>query len=224
MVVVRRAGPGSACWPARSGRSRAASFAGRAASVPRTIASVIRAARTLACTSWTRTMSTPAAMPSAVVASVASSRSSAGRSRTRPSVDFRLVPSRIGRPSMRSAVELAQQLAGCAPASCRNRTRDRRSGRPIGRRAAARARAPRWRSAMSSGRNVAVARLGAVVHDDERARRGRRRAGRARRPSPTPQTSLMRSAPAASAASATAGLVVSMLSGVSGQRARAGPR
>src|SRR5207342_1166826 len=68
----------------------------------RTIASIIRAARTLASTSWTRTTSTTAAMPRAVVARVASSRWSAGRSRTRPSVDFRLVPSSTGRPSRRS--------------------------------------------------------------------------------------------------------------------------
>ena len=70
--------------------------------VPRTTASVIRAARTFARTSWTRTMSVPAAMPRVVVASVASRRSPAGRSRTRPRVDLRLVPRRIGRPSRRS--------------------------------------------------------------------------------------------------------------------------
>ena len=46
------------------------------------------------------------------------------------------------------------------------------------------------------------------------ARRGRASS------SPTPQTSLMRSAPAARAASATAGLVVSTLIGVSGRAAR----
>ena len=42
--------------------------------VPRTTASLMRAARTLASTSWTRTMSAPPAIPSAVVARVASRR------------------------------------------------------------------------------------------------------------------------------------------------------
>ena len=68
---------------------------------PRTIASPTRAARTFAWTSWTRTMSAPPAMPSAFAARVASRRSSAGSPRTRPRVDFRLTPSRIGRPSRR---------------------------------------------------------------------------------------------------------------------------
>ena len=43
-----------------------------------------RAARTFGRTSWTRTMSTPAATARTVVASVASTRSSGGRSRTLP--------------------------------------------------------------------------------------------------------------------------------------------
>src|SRR5258706_9315277 len=77
----------------------------------RLTASAIRAARRFGWTSWTRTMSTPAATPSAVVASVASSRWSAGRSRTLPSVDLREVPSRIGRPRT------------CSAASSRGRTR-----------------------------------------------------------------------------------------------------
>ena len=65
-------------------------------------------------TSWTRTMSTPAATPRTVVATVASTRSPGGRSRTLPSVDFRDVPRRTGRPSARSSGELARGARGCA--------------------------------------------------------------------------------------------------------------
>src|SRR5205814_1770407 len=54
-----------------------------------TMASAIRAARALARTSWTRTMSTPARIARTVVATVASTRSSGGRSTTRPRVDLR---------------------------------------------------------------------------------------------------------------------------------------
>ena len=68
---------------------------------PRTMASAMRATRRLAATSCTRTRSTPAAMPSAVVASVPSRRWSGGSPSTRPMVDLRLVPSNTGRPSRR---------------------------------------------------------------------------------------------------------------------------
>ena len=51
--------------------------------VPRTMASLTLAARTLARTSWTRTMSAPSAIPIAVVARVPSRRSPTGRSSTR---------------------------------------------------------------------------------------------------------------------------------------------
>ena len=73
------------------------------------------------------------------------------------------------------------------------------------------------------GHEVRVDGLRAVVHQ----RRSGRRAAAARRTrassAPTPQTSLTRSAPASSAAAATAGFVVSTLIGVSGQ-GRAGAR
>jgi hypothetical protein len=78
-------------WPPRSGGA-----SGR--QDPRTTASAMRAARTLGRTSWTRTISTPAATPSTVVARVASTRWYAGRSRMRPSVYLRDAPSRIGWP------------------------------------------------------------------------------------------------------------------------------
>jgi len=58
--------------PVAQARPPSAAALGR--HVPRMIASAVRATRTLARTSWTRTMSTPAAMPRAVVASVASTR------------------------------------------------------------------------------------------------------------------------------------------------------
>ena len=82
--------------------------------VPRMIASAVRATRTLARTSWTRTTSAPAAMPRAVVARVASRRWSAGRSRIRPSVDLLDVPSRIGRPSTRSSPSAARIATLCS--------------------------------------------------------------------------------------------------------------
>ena len=155
-------------------------------------------------TSWTRTMSTPAAMPRAVVASVASRRSVGGRSRTLPRVDLRDVPRRIGRPSARRLAELGAGAPGSARPSCRTRCPDRRGcstrGTPAAR--AALDRPLRGRRATSRD-EVRVARLGAVVHEDDRARRARRRAGTARRPAPTPQTSLIASAPASSAAAAT---------------------
>ena len=58
--------------PVAQARPPSAGAMGR--QVPRMIASAVRATRTLARTSWTRIMSTPAAMPRAVVASVASTR------------------------------------------------------------------------------------------------------------------------------------------------------
>src|SRR5207237_7692744 len=115
--------------------------------VPRTIASAIRAARTFASTSWTRTTSTPAAIARAVVASVAASRWSAGRSRTFPRVDFREVPSTTGRPSVRSigsSRRSSRLCSGVFPNPKPGSTRRDSQAHPAARaRSRARARSPR---------------------------------------------------------------------------------
>src|SRR5262249_16351904 len=66
---------------------------------PRGIASVMRATRTIAFTSWARTTSTPFMIATATVAAVPSSRSCTGRFKTLPMLPFLDVPMRSGRPS-----------------------------------------------------------------------------------------------------------------------------
>ena len=134
---------------------------------PRTIASAIRAARTFGRTSWTRTMSTPAATPSAVVARVASRRWSAGRSSTLPSVDLRDVPEedRPAQDAQRGEVaEQREVVLGRLPEP-EARVDDDRSQRNARRR-------PRGRSPLEIredlGDEVLVARLRPVVHEDDR--------------------------------------------------------
>src|SRR5919108_1576909 len=69
----------------------------------RTMASAMRATRTMARTSWTRTRSTPAAIANATAAAVPSSLSSTGRSRVLPMKDLRDGPTRRGRPRLTSS-------------------------------------------------------------------------------------------------------------------------
>ena len=135
--------------------------------VPRTTASLIRAARTLAWTSWTRTMSAPPAMPSAVVASVP------------PAAGRRAGPGRDRGSTCGSSRAGSAGRAGAAP-------RARAAARGCGRRVLPN---PKPGSTMRSshatpetqgafdgalevrdelGQEPRVARLGAVVHDDER--------------------------------------------------------
>ena len=129
------------------------------------MASLIRAARTLASTSWTRTISAPPAIPSAVVASVASRRWSAGRSSTRPSVDLRT--SRAGSAGRaRGAPRARQEHEVCSavlpnpkPGSTMRSSRRTPAERPLERGA-------QVRDHLAD--QVRVAGLGAVVHDDER--------------------------------------------------------
>ena len=109
----------------------------------------------------------PAAIPSAVVASVASSRSSGGRSRILPSVDLRDVPSRIGRPQRPQRAEVAEQrdvVVGGLPEPDA-RVDDER--RPAGRRHARPAQG-RPQVGDDLAHDVVVAGLGPVVHHDER--------------------------------------------------------
>ena len=159
------------------GRPPSASAA--VATCPRTIASAIRAARTLAADIVDADdVDARRRSPSAVVASVASSRSSAGRSRTRPRVDLRLVPSRIGRPSVAqvaSSRSSSRFWSGVLPnpnpgSTMRSSQATPSRDRPLERGS---------QVGDDLGARVRVARLGAVVHHDERdaasaARRGER--------------------------------------------------
>ena len=167
---------------------------------PRTIASAMRAARTFGSTSWTRTMSAPAAMPSAVVASVPSSADRrAGRAPCRWSTcgSSRAAPAG---PSVLQGCEVAQHGQVLLRRFCRSRCPGRRSmfsqATPA---ASARSRA-RARSAITSRDDVRVARSLTVVHQDD----GQCRCSPAKRSSAssaaTPQMSLSRFAPASSAA------------------------
>src|ERR1700730_890672 len=67
------------------------------------MASAILATRTIALTSWTRTMSAPPAILSATAVAVPSSRSPAGRSSVLPMNDLREGPINSGNPSWRNS-------------------------------------------------------------------------------------------------------------------------
>ena len=176
LVVVRRGGPGSACSRGRSGRSRRTSGGGLACQVPRTIASLIRAARTLA----------RDVVDADDVDARGDPERGRGERRLEPLVGRQVEDLAEGRLARRARAGSAGRgraarraragARGCARRSCRSRSPGRRSGRPGRRRArSARSIAAR-RSAMTSATQVGVARLGAVVHDDERDAVGRRRA------------------------------------------------
>ena len=139
-----RSGRSSRAPPGALFRPRSPSPQGRR---PRSTASATRAARTFSTTSWTRTMSAPAATPSTVVATVPSTRWSGGRSSNRPRVDLREVPRRIGRPSARSAPRSASSArlwsgvfpnpnpgSTISPPPTRRRRRGRARAPPGGRR------------------------------------------------------------------------------------------
>ena len=124
------------------------------------------------------------------------------------------------RPAQRpERAEMAKDLDVVLAASCRTRSPGRPSVAPRRRRARSLARAPapgrrpppRRGPGRPAGHGCASGRSG---------RRAPRRPDAIESSSPVPHTSLRRSAPAARAASATPGLVVSMLSGVVGSAAR----
>ena len=106
-------------------------------------------------------------MPSAVVARVASSRSSTGRSRTRPSVDLRLVPSRIGQPRTRSAPRSRTSARFCSGVLPKPKPRIHdqvraRHAEPLGTLDGG------VEIGDDLGDEVAIAWLGAVVHHHQR--------------------------------------------------------
>ena len=104
-----------------------------------------------------------------VVASVASTRWSAGRSSSRPRVDLREVPEQDRPAEDAQRAEARRAARGCGRASCRTRTPGPRSAPSHGDAGVERpGRSPRCRSATTSATTFAVARLGAVVHQHDR--------------------------------------------------------
>ena len=142
---------------------------------------------------------------SAVVARVASSRSSPGRSSTLPRVDFRDAPRRIGRPRTRSAAR-SRRSATLWSAVLPN---PKPGSTTIASHATPAREGPVDRGLQVGDhlrQEVRVARLGPVVHQDDRDARAPRRAARSSSCVAVPQMSLTRPAPASSAAAATARL------------------
>ena len=182
-------------------------------------------------TSWTRTIAAPRSSAQTTVASVASSRAAgSSTSMIRPRNALRDVPTSTGTPTAADQLGQARRAArGCARSSCRTRSRDRPSARrpampacargveALGEELADLAR----RRRRSAGACLHRARLALHVHRDvprTGIRRRRRSISGSARPA---ETSLTIVAPASSAASATAALVVSMLIGtptVGGER------
>ena len=123
-----RGDPRSACSPGRSDRSQVPLAVRVRVPVPRTIASVMRAARTFAWTSWTRTTSAPRrdADGRRRDASPRAARRPAGPGPGPASTCGSCRAGSAG-PGRRRCAELAQERPGCARPSCRTRIRDRRS-------------------------------------------------------------------------------------------------
>src|SRR5207302_3705059 len=177
---------------------------------PRTIASVIRATRTMAPTSCTRTKSAPCAIATATVAAVPSSRSSTGRFNTLPMLPLREVPTKTGRPSAVSSRRRRRTSIFCgtvSPNPYPGSMMIRASGIPAATAAAIRSRRNAAVAARTSGASErsfqSITTTGTPARATSGAIPGSRR----------PDTSFTIAAPASRAAAATLAEIVSTLTG-----------